>query len=190
MLRSSAFVGTITATAGMTFGMYGVMFLLPQTWLATGRLDPVGTGVALLPMALLFVVVSPFSSSISDRLGRRAATAGGVGIIGCGLFLIGLSAEAASLVVTEIGLAFTGLGMGLATGPLMGAAVAAVEPARSGTAAALINVARIAGATIGVAVLGSFFAAGGQGTAGLRLAMLAGAAIQISSASVAWRSAK
>lgn len=46
----------------------------------------------------------------------------------------------------------TGLGMGLATGPLMGAAVSA---ARSRTAAALINVARMAGATIGVAILGA-----------------------------------
>jgi hypothetical protein len=41
--------------------------------------------------------------------------------------------------------------MGAATGPLMGIAVGSVGSARSGTAAALINVARMFGATVGVA---------------------------------------
>nr|WP_255587263.1 MFS transporter [Hephaestia mangrovi] len=190
MFRSLTFLGAMIATTGMTFGMYGVMFLLPQTWQATGRLGPIGAGVALLPEAVFFVLVSPFSGWISDRLGRRMATAGGVGIIGCGLALIAMFAGARSLVVTEIGLALTGFGMGLATGPLMGAAVGAVESARSGTAAALINVARIAGATIGVAILGTVFAIGGKGVSGLRAAMLTGAAVQIASAAVAWRTTR
>lgn len=63
-----------------------------------------------------------------------------------------------SLAPAEMGLALTGLGMGLATGPLMGAAVGVVAAGRSGTASALINVARMTGATIGVAVLGAVFA--------------------------------
>jgi hypothetical protein len=50
-------------------------------------------------------------------------TTGGVAVIGSGLLLIGLSANQTTIVVAEIGLALTGLGMGLATGPLMGAAV-------------------------------------------------------------------
>ncbi len=76
----------------------------------------------------------------------------------------------------------TGVGMGLATGPLMELAVGAVTPARSGTAAALINVARMVGATIGVAVLGSVFALAGGGSEGLRLAMLLGGLAQLTSA--------
>jgi hypothetical protein len=83
-------------------------------------------------------------------------------------------------------LALTGIGMGLATGPLMAVAVGAVPPARSGTAAALINVARMAGATIGVAVLGATFALAQGGVGGLRLAMLIGGLAQITAAIVAW----
>jgi hypothetical protein len=113
-------------------------------------------------------------------------TAGGVAVIGGGLLLIGASASQASLVPSEIGLALTGLGMGFATGPLMGAAVGAVDAARSGTASALINVARMAGATIGVALLGAVFAMAHGGADGLRLAMLFGGAVQILCASVAW----
>jgi hypothetical protein len=74
-----------------------------------------------------------------------------------------------------------GLGMGLNTAPLFGVAVAAVPASRSGSAASLINVARMIGATLGVAVLGSAFA-----VLGLQAAMLVGGAVQIAGAAVAW----
>ena len=61
MFRSGQFTGAVTATCGMTFGMYGAIFLLPLTWQNTGRFDPVSAGLALVPMALVFVLVSPFS---------------------------------------------------------------------------------------------------------------------------------
>lgn len=78
----------------------------------------------------------------------------------------------------------TGLGMGLATGPLMGAAIGAMP---AGTASALINVARMIGATAGVALLGTAFAMAGDIGHGLRTAMLIGAAVEALCALVAWR---
>jgi EmrB/QacA subfamily drug resistance transporter len=187
IFRSRAFRGAVTATAGMTFGMYGVLFLLPLAWQSDGRFGTVEAGIALMPMALVFVAVSPFSGPLSARYGARAAAAGGVTIIGMGLMLIGVSADHTSILPTEIGLALTGLGMGFATGPLMGAAVGAVVAARSGTASALINVARMVGATVGVAVLGAAFSMAHGGATGLRAAMLLGGAIQIACAATAWR---
>ncbi|KVQ53411.1 MFS transporter [Burkholderia territorii] len=182
IFRISAFRGAIAATTGMTFGMYGVLFLLPLTWQSIGRLDSTGAGLALLPMALVFVVVSPCSGPLSERVGTRATTAGGVAVIASGLAAIGAFAASPGLLGAEIGLALTGLGMGIATGPLMTVAVGAVEAARSGTASALVNVARMAGATLGIAVLGTLFAAAHGGTAGLRTAMFAGAAVQLAGA--------
>jgi MFS transporter, DHA2 family, methylenomycin A resistance protein len=186
MFRAREFRGTVAATAGMTFGMYGVLFLLPLAWLSAGMLDPVGAGMALMPMALVFVLVSPLSGALAGKFGIHRMTGGGVGLIGCGLLLIGMTAHASSIFAAEIGLALTGLGMGLATGPLMGAAVGAVVAARSGTAAALINVARMAGATIGVAVLGAVFAMAHGGPDGLRLSMLLGGLVQLACAAVVW----
>ncbi|KVL50323.1 MFS transporter [Burkholderia territorii] len=182
IFRISAFRGAIAATTGMTFGMYGVLFLLPLTWQSIGRLDSTGAGLALLPMALVFVVVSPCSGPLSERVGTRATTAGGVAVIASGLAAIGAFAASPGLLGAEIGLALTGLGMGIATGPLMTVAVGAVEAARSGTASALVNVARMAGATLGIAVLGTLFAAAHGGMAGLRTAMFAGAAVQLAAA--------
>lgn len=187
IFRSRLFCGAIAATAGMTFGMYGVLFLLPLAWQSSGKLDAAAAGIALLPMALVFVAASPLSGKLTEKLGGRVMTAGGVAVIACGLLVIGASAAQASLLPAEIGLALTGLGMGLATGPLMGAAVGAVAAARSGTASALVNVARMGGATIGVAVLGAVYAAAHGGAEGVRIAMFIGGAIQLACAAAAWR---
>jgi EmrB/QacA subfamily drug resistance transporter len=186
IFRIREFRGAAVATTGMTFGMYGVLFLLPLSWQSTGRLDATQAGIALIPMALVFVIVSPFSGALVHKFGAPATTGGGVSIIGIGLLLIAASVHQHGLLATEIGLALTGLGMGFATGPLMGVAVGAVAASRSGTASSLINVARMAGATIGVASLGSVFALAGAGPGGLRAAMVLGGCVQIACALYAW----
>lgn len=186
MFRSREFRGAIAATGGMTFGMYGGLFLLTLTWQSTGRFDPIAAGLAIVPMALIFVVVSPFSGPLTERFGARAMTAGGVGVIGCGWLLVALTAQMDTILATEAGLLLTGIGMGIATGPLNNVAVGAVSAARAGTAAALINVTRMSGATMGVATLGAAYALAHGGLDGLKLAMLLAGAVQLASAIVAW----
>ncbi|GGP21497.1 MFS transporter [Silvimonas iriomotensis] len=183
----AAFRGAAAGTIGMTFGMYAVLFLLPLTWQGSGQLSTTAAGLALMPMALVFVLVSPFSGAGTRHWGVRSMTCGGVLVIAGGLALIGLSAGSCQLLIAEIGLALTGLGMGMATGPLMGAAVGAVQAARAGTASSLINVARMAGATLGVAILGAIYTMAGGGPAGLRAAMATGVTVQLVCVALAWR---
>jgi EmrB/QacA subfamily drug resistance transporter len=186
LFSSKPFTAASVATTAMTFGMYGVIFLLPLTWQSARGLGATAAGIALIPMALVFVIVSPLSGKLTERLGARFTTAGGVAIVGVGLLLIGMTAARPSLVFAEIGLALTGIGMGLATGPLMGEAVGAVPAARSGTASAIINVARMVGATVGVAALGAVYAVFKGGPGGLRFAMIIGGVAQLSGAAYAW----
>ena len=77
----------------MTFGMYGVLFLLLLTWQSAGTLSAIHAGLALMPMALVFVVISPFSGWLRERLGGRTVTAGGVAVIGLGLLTVALGAD-------------------------------------------------------------------------------------------------
>jgi EmrB/QacA subfamily drug resistance transporter len=186
LFSSKPFTAASVATTAMTFGMYGVIFLLPLMWQSSRGLSATLAGIALIPMALAFVVVSPFSGKLSEKLGARFMTAGGVAIVGIGLLLIAMTAGQTSLVFAEIGLALTGVGMGLATGPLMGEAVGAVAAARSGTASAIINVARMVGATVGVAALGAVYAVFQGGPEGLRFAMLLGGLAQLAGAAYSW----
>ncbi len=181
------FVGVLVATAAMTFGMYGVLFLVPLSWQASGTLPAGGAGLALLPMAVVFFGLSNYSGRLAEYVGARTMIGGGTATIGLGLYLIALTSEGVPISLAETGLVMTGIGMGLNTGPLFGVAVAAVPAARSGNAASLINVARMIGATLGVAVLGSAFALVGSGAWGLRIAMALGGTVQLIGASVAWR---
>jgi hypothetical protein len=186
LFRNRGFCGAIVATASMTFGIYGMIFLLPLVWQASGLLGPEMAGVALLPCALVFFLVSQGSGHLAQRVGVRMMTAGGTAVIGCGLLVLAVTVAGKPLVLAAVGLALTGVGMGLNTGPLMSVAVEAVTAARSGTASALINVARMAGATLGVAFLGVAFALGHGGASGLRVAMLTGGSVQLVGAAIAW----
>jgi MFS family permease len=143
-------------------------------------------GLALMPCALTIFLIAPKSGHLAQHLGVRTMTAGGPALNGCGLLMLAATQGGAPLAVAEAGLIVVGIGMGLNTGPLMSVAVDAVSAARSGTASALINVARMAGATLGVACLGTVFAIWHGGTEGFRAAMLLGGTVQLCGALVAF----
>ncbi len=186
MFRNPAFAGAALATGTMTFGIYGLIFLLPMSWQAAGAMGAAQAGLALMPAALLFFVVSPRSGHLSQRLGVSTTASGGLAVAGSGLLLLAATRAGSPLVLAEIGLALAGFGMGLCTGPLLSVAVGAFAAARSGTAAALINVARMTGATLGVALLGTLFALWHDSAVGFRAAMLTGGLLQLCGAATAF----
>jgi MFS transporter, DHA2 family, methylenomycin A resistance protein len=186
LFRGAAFRGAVTATAAMTFGIYGMIFLLPLVWQSSGYLSAKGAGLALLPCALLFFVIAPRSGHLAQRVGVRASTAGGTAIIGLGLLVLSFSHLGEPLIWAAVGLGLTGIGMGINTGPLMSVAVDAVSSDRAGTASSLINVARMSGATLGVAVLGVVYTLFATPAQGFQAAMAIGGLVQLCGALTAW----
>jgi MFS transporter, DHA2 family, methylenomycin A resistance protein len=186
LFRVRAFSGAIAATAAMTFGIYGMIFLLPLVWQSSGHLSARAAGLALMPVSLVFFVVSTQSGRLAQRLGVRAMTAGGTALIGSGLLILAATRGGSPMLLAQCGLVLAGLGMGLNTGPLYGIAVGSVGQERSGTASALINVARMTGATLGVALLGTMFGLLHGGAPGLSAAMLIGGLVQLCGALVAF----
>jgi MFS transporter, DHA2 family, methylenomycin A resistance protein len=187
LFRVRAFSAAMAATASMTFGMYGVTFLLPLVWQANANLSPREAGLSLMPTALVFFLVSTQSGRLAQYLGVRAMIAGGTALIGCGLLVFAATEAGSPVLLAQFGLLLTGIGMGLNTGPLHGIAVGSVAKERSGTASALINVARMTGATLGVALLGTVFGLLHGGAAGFSAAMLIGGLVQLCGAVIAYR---
>lgn len=187
LFRVRAFSAAMAATASMTFGMYGVTFLLPLVWQANADLSPREAGLSLMPTALVFFLVSTQSGRLAQYLGARAMVAGGTALIGCGLLVFASTEAGSPVLLAQFGLLLTGIGMGLNTGPLHGIAVGSVAKERSGTASALINVARMTGATLGVALLGTVFGLLHGGAAGFSTAMLIGGLVQLCGAVIAYR---
>jgi MFS family permease len=170
----------------MTFGMYGLIFLLPLVWQQDGQLSARAAGLALMPLSLVFFVLSTQSGRLAQRIGRRTMTAGGTALVGGGLLIVATTHGGSPMWLAQSGLLLAGIGMGLNTGPLYGIAVGTVARERSGTASALINVARMTGATLGVALLGAVFALSHDGATGLTAALLIGGIAQLCGALAAF----
>lgn len=176
----------------MTFGMYGMLFLVPLYLQQQRGASVIAAGLELLPLSILYVIVSHRSGPLATRFGARAAMTSGMGAIGIGLLLLSFVTADTSLYVIELELELLGIGLGLNTGPVNSVAVASVPPERSGTASGLLNSARMIGATLGIALMGTVFAHySGQGgpsafTPGLRVALLIGGAGELLGALIAF----
>jgi EmrB/QacA subfamily drug resistance transporter len=158
-LREPVFSGSLAVAGLMTFGMYALLFIMPLYFQTIRSATPFIAGLELLPMSVSFVVVSQLVGYLTNNLGPRIVMTAGMACMGLGALAIAFISEHSSLIFIEIALFVVGIGLGLNTAPVNGVAVAAVPPARSGTASGVLNTARMVGATMGVAILGSVFAA-------------------------------
>lgn len=181
ILKNRVFSACLGVAAGMTFGMYAMLFLTPLYLQSTRGDSALLAGIELLPMSLTFVVVSQLSGKIANEFGPRLPMTSGMAMMGAGLFMLALIPLNDSLVLIEAALLMIGCGLGLNTAPVNAVAVANVAAARSGTASGLVNTARMIGATLGIAVLGAVFttfaggiAAGSHIVAGLSPAYIGG----------------
>jgi EmrB/QacA subfamily drug resistance transporter len=179
-LGQPVFSAALAVAGLMTFGMYALLFIMPLYFQTIRGATPFIAGLELLPMSVSFVIVSQSVGYFTNRFGPRVIMAAGMACMGFGAMAIAFISENMHLVFVELALLVVGIGLGLNTAPVNGVAVAAVPPARSGTASGVLNTARMVGATMGVAILGSVFAAyAGQQTdvaagfmPGLRAAMI------------------
>ncbi|GAA4494809.1 MFS transporter [Actinoallomurus oryzae] len=152
-----------------------------SVWLQSGLgLGPVRAGLALMPLALASFVTSLAGGRRLRGRSPRALLAWGLLLSGIGCALQAVPGANASAATLAVGLAVTGVGVGLG-GPAMGAAVfAALPPERSGMAAGAMTTFRQLGQTLGVAVFGVLFQRHGAGTSGgLDRVMIAAAVIGV-----------
>jgi EmrB/QacA subfamily drug resistance transporter len=193
-LRRPVFAADLAAAGLMTFGMYAMLFIVPYYFQAARGSSPFIAGLALVPMSGSYVIVSQLVGYLTNRFGPRVVMTAGMACMGLGLFALAAIRQDTSLIWIELGLLLAGVGLGLNTAPVNGVAVAALPPARSGTASGMLNTSRMIGATLGVAILGAVFAVhAGQETAmsagllkGLRAAMGWGGAGELLGALVAF----
>jgi EmrB/QacA subfamily drug resistance transporter len=182
------------AIAGlMTFGMYALLFIMPLYFQTVRGATPLVTGLELMPMPVAFFLVSQYVGHLNNRFGPRVVMTAGMLCMGVGALGLAAIGESTGLVLIELALLVVGVGLGLNTAPVNGVAVAALPPARSGTASGLLNTTRMVGATLGVAILGALFAshAGPQAAssadflAGMRVALCGSGAAELAGALVA-----
>jgi MFS transporter, DHA2 family, methylenomycin A resistance protein len=158
LFRTTAFSAAIMTALLMTFGMYGMMFLVPLYLQEVRSIGTFAAGLDLLPMSVVFFVVSRYSGSLASAAGAKVVMTAGMALMGAGLLILSFVASSFPLWLVETALALIGAGLGLNAGPVMAVAVANVPARRAGVASGVGNTARIIGATLGVAVAGTVLA--------------------------------
>ena len=157
LLRSPAFTGATLASLLLSMSAFGALALI-SIWLqSVVGLDPLGAGLALLPLAGVAFVVAGSLGRRMNGVHPALPIAGGLLFIGIGGLLLNVVQSGSSWPALLPGLIVIGIGVGLANPPLTSAALAAVPRERSGMASGIVNTARQLGLAFGVAIFGTVF---------------------------------
>jgi EmrB/QacA subfamily drug resistance transporter len=137
------------------FVMFGFFFLSTQ-YLQFGRgYSPLLAGVALLPLPVVFVAVSPRSASLATRFGAVPVMATGLVIVAAGFAILSVVAPGTSYLVLAAALAVLGAGMGMTAAPATGEIMSTVPLSKAGVGSAVNDTTRELGGALGIAILGS-----------------------------------
>lgn len=159
-LRRRDVAASLVAAGTMNFCTVGSLFLLTQLFQSVLGLDPLRTGLALLPAFLPLPLLGRPAGRLAGAWGHWWTAASGLTTSAVG-FAVMASVAAPDGVVGSIGLGLWGIGLGLLTPAVVGATVVSL-PGRSGLASGLNNTSRQVGGAFGVAL---FAALAGPATA-------------------------
>lgn len=143
-------------------GFSGFMFVLAVALQQGARLGPVEAGLALVPLAASFFLVSLCGPRLVTRFGTRVVPAGGL-LQAAGLLLLALAARRSwpdlDLVTLAPGAAVAGAGQALQMPILMRTILSEVPAARAGVGGGVMITTQQSALALGVATLGSLFLA-------------------------------
>ena len=153
--RSHTFAAANAASALMNFGMLGLLFALSLFFQRTQGLDPLASGVRLVPLFAPFAALAALGGRLVARVGPRLPAAVGLAATGVALLAISPLHGASGYGSVWPGLVTVAVGLAAATPALVVAATGAIAAERAGIASAVNNTARQAGGAVGVAVVGA-----------------------------------
>jgi EmrB/QacA subfamily drug resistance transporter len=163
LLGNHGFLRGLAATSTFHFG--NVSFYLLMTFFMQNSLGftPLQSGLAVVPLALTFAIVS-------HRAGGWVARCGiGVLLAGCTIQLAGVAALVAvattlshpGLTTMLLVLPIFGVGQAMVMAPLAGVVLGRVHTAHAGSGAGMFNTTQQGAGAAGVAVIGAVYALGG-----------------------------
>jgi hypothetical protein len=112
-------------------------------------------GVALAPLAVAMMALSPRVPRLLERFGPRHVAPIGLLLMAGGFFILSTAGQGTTYWLLLTGLVPLGVGMALATTPATTAIVSSLPQAKQGVASAVNDLAREVGGALGIAVLGS-----------------------------------
>ncbi len=144
------------ALAGMgIFGLFGLLFTLPQYWQAVLGLDAQAAGFRLLPVILGMAAGAIPADRVAARVGPRITVAAGLALM-AGALAVGSTMTLATGQVVEVAWTLVvGFGAGMSLATAASAAMIELDAEHSGVGSALVQAAIKLGPAFGATILGS-----------------------------------
>jgi DHA2 family multidrug resistance protein-like MFS transporter len=147
-------VGSAVVTVSF-FVLFGFFFLFSLYLQFVRGYSPLAAGLATLPMAATFIVVSPRSAPLAERIGNGRTIALGLLIVGAGMAVMSQVTTGTSYLVLALALVLLAAGIGITAAPATGSIMSAVPLAKAGIGSAMNDTTREVGGALGIAVFGS-----------------------------------
>jgi EmrB/QacA subfamily drug resistance transporter len=153
--RSFAATGFVAfAISATVIGMISYLSLYVQNTL---DYSPVQAGLRFLPLTLASFTVALLTGRLIGKVAMRVLLGVAMAAAAAGLASMAHLTATSTWLVLLPGFILAGIGLGITSTGLASAALAAVDPARAGMAAGLVNTLRQVGTAAGVAVLGALY---------------------------------
>jgi EmrB/QacA subfamily drug resistance transporter len=151
-------------------GIFAVSFLLPYYFEQLRGFSVEQSGFLLSPLAVALAAAAPGSGALSDRVGSRWLSAGGLAVATMGLVLLSRLDARSDPWAIVWRLAVAGIGMGIFSSPNTKTIMNAAPRAQRGVASGMYATGRVIGQALSVAIAGAVFTTFGGAGAGARLA--------------------
>ncbi|HEX5192431.1 MAG TPA: DHA2 family efflux MFS transporter permease subunit [Solirubrobacteraceae bacterium] len=158
IFRSRNFSADSLVMALVQFGLTGLTVfgaLWTQDVLGFG---PITTGLAMLPLTIPLLVVSPLAGRLYDRVGARALVAGGALLVAAAFTWDGLQLHKIDYGWLWPGYVMLGVGIGMVMTPANTDALNTAPAALRGSASGVVQAVRQIGGTVGLAIMGTIVA--------------------------------
>ncbi len=145
----------IASLALLLFALLGLFFLFTQYLQVSLGFDPLETGLAIGPIALVLLVVAPMSVIIARRFGTKPVVAGGLLLVAVGLGLLSRTTVHSTYLDAVPWLVCIGVGVGLGLAPSTESVMGSLPRADAGVGSATSDTSMQLGGALGVAVIGT-----------------------------------
>lgn len=155
LFRLRGFAAGTASIAVQFFAFFGFIFVILQYLQFVLGYSPLEAGLALAPMALVLMALSPRVPRLLERFGPARVGPAGLLAMAVGFAILSTARVDSGYGLLLAGLLLLGAGAALATTPATTAIVSSLPANKQGVASAVNDAAREVGGAVGIAVLGS-----------------------------------
>jgi EmrB/QacA subfamily drug resistance transporter len=177
VMRRQQFVVACAVVLLMSAIFFAALLYLPQFMEKELGFSAVEAGAGLLPVMVVFAVMSFASGKLYDKLGARTVVSAGAAFLGVGIFLLSFLEAGWDYVELIPGMVVLGAGIGLFYSSITTAAVTSLDPSRSSLAGGIVYMCQVAGGALGLGINTALVLSQSELPDGIRLAFRVDAAL-------------